>query len=251
MSLLEGKTALITGGASGIGRATAILFAQHGARVVVVDVNTAGGEATVESIRDASGDALYIKADVGKMADVQAMVKAALDAYGRIDVVFSNAAASVGGTATEITEADWDRTLSICLKATWMIAHEALPVMLEQGGGTFVITGSVHSIRGYMNAAAYQASKGGLLALTRSLAADFAPTIRVNAILPGAVVTGLWVDVSEAEREKIANMCVLRRNAQPEEIAPVALFLASEMSSYVTGTYVVVDGGLTSVIEVP
>ncbi len=110
---------------------------------------------------------------------------------------------------------------------------------------------SVHALRGYAKYTAYQAAKGGLLALTRALAADFAPSVRVNTILPGAVVTGLWSDTSEAQRARIADMCPLKRNAAPEEIAQVALFLASSMSSYMTGTYLVVDGGLTSVIQVP
>jgi NAD(P)-dependent dehydrogenase (short-subunit alcohol dehydrogenase family) len=121
--------------------------------------------------------------------------------------------------------------------------------MLKQGGGVIVITGSVHSVRGYAGYAAYQAAKGGLLALTRSLAADYAPTIRVNAILPGAVVTGMWQGVSEAERERLAAIAPLRRNGTPEDIAQAALFLASDMSAYITGTSLVVDGGLTSIID--
>ena len=249
--LLADKVALITGAGSGIGRATAQLFAREGAKVVVVDVNAAGAQATVDNITAAGGDALSIRADVGKMDEVRAMVDAALAHYGRLDILHSNAAASIAGSATEIDEADWDWTLAVCLKATWMIAHCAVPAMLANGGGTIVITGSVHSIRGYARAAAYQAAKGGLLALTRALAIDYAPTIRVNAILPGAVETGLWKDVTPAQREEIAQMCILRRNGQPEDIAKVALFLASDLSAYMTGTYVVVDGGLTSVIETP
>ena len=132
-----------------------------------------------------------------------------------------------------------------------MIAHCAVPRMVADGGGVIVITGSVHAIRGYANASAYQAAKGGLLALTRSLAIDHAPTIRVNAILPGAVETGLWKEVTSEQRRQIAQQCILRRNGQPADIANVALFLASDLSTYMTGTYVVVDGGLTAVIETP
>ena len=179
------------------------------------------------------------------------MIKVALELYNRLDIVHSNAAAYVLGNATETSEEDWDRTLDVCLKATWMIARVALPHMLANGGGTFVITGSVHSIRGYPLHAAYQASKGGLLALTRSLAADYAPSIRVNAILPGAVETGLWSGFSESDRVKVAKMCPLRRNGQPEDVAQAALFFASDMSDYMTGTYLVVDGGLTSTIDMP
>ncbi len=249
--LLANKVALITGAGSGIGRATAHLFAREGAKVVVVDVNVEDGQATVDAVRAAGGDSVFIQTDVGKMEQVRAMIDAAYQHYGRLDIIHSNAAASIGGTAPEISEADWDWTIAICLKATWMIAHCAVPRMLADGGGVMIITGSVHSIRGYANASAYQAAKGGVLALTRSLAIDHAPTLRVNAILPGAVETGLWKDVTPEQRQQIAQHCILRRNGQPEDIANVALFLASDLSAYMTGTYVVVDGGLTSVIETP
>lgn len=249
--LLRDKVALITGAASGIGRATAQLFSSQGAKVVVADIDGAGAAETVRNIGRESGEAFSIQADVGRMDSVEAMVGSALDRYGRLDIVHSNAAAYVLGTASETSEADWDRTLDVCLKATWMIARCALPPMVAQGGGAFIITGSVHSIRGYSLHAAYQASKGGLLALTRSLAADYAPAVRVNAILPGAVETGLWKGLSQADRSKIKEMCPLRRNGRPEDIAQAALFLASDMSAYMTGSYLVVDGGLSSIIEMP
>ena len=248
--MLKDKVALITGGGSGIGRATAVLFAKQGARVLVADYREAGGLETVSMIRASSGEAEFALTDVGKMDEVKAMVDACYTRFGRLDIVFSNAAAHVMGSAIQITEADWDRTQNVCLKATWMIANCAVPRMLEQGGGVIVITGSVHSIRGYAGYAAYQAAKGGLLTMTRSFAADFAPTIRVNIILPGAVVTGLWDGVSEAERERLAAIPPLKRNGMPEDIAQAALFLASDMSSYITGAALVVDGGLTSIINV-
>ena len=247
--LLAGKVGLITGAASGIGRATARLFAEHGAKVVVADVNESGGNQTVESIQAKSGEALFVRADVGKMEDVRAMVQATLERFGRLDVVHSNAAAYKLGSATKLSEADWDWTQAVCLKATWMIAHHAMPAMLRQEKGAFIVTASVQSIRGYTNHVAYQAAKGGLVSLTRALAADYAPQIRVNAILPGAVITGLAAGLSESDLNRVAMMCPLRRNAPPEEIATVALFLASDMSAYMTGACVVVDGGLASVIK--
>lgn len=247
--LLSGKTALVTGAASGIGRAAAQLFAQEGARVVVADINEEGGRETVENIRAASGEAFFMRTDVGKMEQVQAMVQAAFDRYERLDILHSNAAAYAMGSAEEISEADWDRTVDVCLKATWMIAHYVAPRMVAQGGGTIVITGSNHAIRGYPRYTAYQAAKGGLLALTRALAADYAPAIRVNTILPGPVETGLWADYTQEEKEEIAQSCPLKRNGRPEEIAQAALFLASDMSSYITGTYLIVDGGLSSIID--
>jgi glucose 1-dehydrogenase len=130
-----------------------------------------------------------------------------------------------------------------------MIAKCAMPAMLLSDEGTFILTASIHAIRVFTKHAAYQAAKGGLISLTRSLAADYAPRIRVNAILPGAVITGLAANLSESELERIAQMCPLQRNAQPEEIAAVALFLASHMSAYMTGACLVVDGGISSVMK--
>ena len=150
------------------------------------------------------------------------------------------------GSTTAVSEIDWDRTLDVCLKATWMLAHHAVPVMLDQGKGVIIVTGSNHAIRGYPDYAAYQAAKGGLLALTRSLAADYAPTIRANAILPGGVITDLWDEPTDEELELASQTTPLKRIGTPEEIAQVALFFASEMSSYVTGTHLLVDGGFNS-----
>ena len=249
--MLQDKVALITGAASGIGRATAQLFARQGAKVVIADVNTSGGEDAAQGIRAEGGDAIFVRTDVGQMNEVRALVEKTLAQYGRLDVIHSNAATYAEGDAVEITEADWDRTLAVCLKATWMLAHCGVPTMLAGGGGAIVITGSVHAIRGYARYTAYQAAKGGLLALTRAMAADFAPTIRVNTILPGAVMTGLSAGMTEEQKKKVAQMCPLKRNGQPEDIAQVALFLASDMSSYMTGEALVVDGGLSSVIQIP
>jgi NAD(P)-dependent dehydrogenase (short-subunit alcohol dehydrogenase family) len=248
--MLKDKVALITGGGSGIGRATAVLFASHGARVLVADINESDGLETVAMIRSNSGDSEFARTDVGKMEDVKTMVDTCFARFQRLDIILSNAATHVPGSSTEINEGDWDRVHAVSLKATWMIAKCAVPRMLEQGGGVVVITGSVHAVRGYAGYAAYQAAKGGLLALTRSLAADYAPSIRVNTILPGAIITGMWDGVSEAERKRLAAIPPLRRNGMPEDVAQAALFLASDMSSYITGTSLVVDGGLTSVVDV-
>jgi NAD(P)-dependent dehydrogenase (short-subunit alcohol dehydrogenase family) len=249
--LLSNQVALITGAASGIGRATAELFAREGAAVVLADINDADGEAAAAGIRAAGGDALYVHADVGRMADVEALVAAAHARHGRLDILHSNAFAHVRGDALEITEADWDFTLAVTLKAAWMLAHHALPIMLAGGAGAIVLTGSVHALHGYARYTAYQAAKGGLLALNRSLAVDFAPRVRVNTVLPGAIVTGAWKDVTAEQMVRVAEMCPLQRNAEPEEVANVVLFLASRLSSYMTGAHVVVDGGLLARVKVP
>ncbi len=249
--MLEGKVALVTGAASGIGRASARAFAREGAKVAVLDMEEVGGEETAESIRAASGDAFFLKTDVAEMRQIEAAVRATVDRYGRLDIILSNAAAYTPGDATQLTEAQWDRTLDVCVKPTYALARYGAPIMLKQGGGAIVITGSVHAVRGYASHLAYQASKGALLSMTRAMAADYAPTIRVNTILPGAIVTGMWRDITEDHRKRIAQMSLLKRNAQPEEVASVALFLASDMSSYVTGESVIVDGGLSSAIQVP
>lgn len=249
--LLENRVALITGGASGIGRATAELFANEGAKVVVSDVNVEGGKESVERITSAGGSAFFVKADIGLMGDVQALVQSSTDRYGRIDVVFSNACHYPMGTATELTEQQWDRTINVCLKATWMLAKCTLPAMVAQGTGVFVITGSVHSLRGFNRYASYDPAKAGLLGMTRNLALDYAPAVRVNAVLPGPIVTGLWKDLTEEEIQKSADTVPLKRNGTPDDVAKVALFLASDLSSYITGTEVVVDGGMISGVKFP
>ena len=244
--LLENQVALVTGAASGIGRASAQLFAREGAKVVVADIRETKSLATVESIRASGGEAVFVRTDVGKMDEVQRLVQETLSNFGRLDVLYSNAAAYAMGSATAVSETDWDRTLDVCLKATWMLAHHAVPVMLDQGKGVIIVTGSNHAIRGYPDYAAYQAAKGGLLALTRSLAADYAPTIRANAILPGGVITDLWDEPTDEDLALASQTTPLKRIGTPEEIAQVALFFASEMSSYVTGTHLLVDGGFNS-----
>ena len=249
--LLENKVAIITGGSSGIGKATAYLFAEHGATIVIADIDEQGGIETTEYINNNSGKALFVNTDVSQMDQVKNLVDTTIETYRTIDIVHSNAAINPKVDALETTEDIWDKTVDIGLKATWMIAHHSLPYMIKQESGVIVVTGSVHSIRGYPSNTPYQAAKGGVLALTRSLAADYAPNIRVNAILPGAIETPLWdkLGITPEESRKSANMCVLKRNGQPEEVAQAALFLASDMSSYITGTHIIVDGGLTSIIQ--
>ncbi|HVY21046.1 MAG TPA: SDR family NAD(P)-dependent oxidoreductase [Bauldia sp.] len=249
--LLHNKVAVVTGAAEGIGRAIVELFAREGARVVVADVNAQQGEAVAEAVRTAGGEAMFYRVDVGRMDEVRALIEATIKQFGRLDVVCSNAAAYSMGNATEITEAEWDRTLAVCLKATWMLAHYAVPIMQSQGGGNIVVTGSLQSIRGSTRNVAYQAAKGGVVALVRSLAADYAPAIRVNAVLPGGVSTNMSPRASDKAEEESLSRIPLERYATPDEIAKAALFLASDMSSYVTGASLVVDGGMSAIIPEP
>lgn len=245
--ILEGKSAIITGAASGIGRATAKLFAAQGAGVLLADIREEALLQVREEIIADGGRAIAVTVNLGLIEDVDRMVQVALDTWGSPDVVLSNAASYSLGTASELTEQQWDSTLAVCLKATWMIARRVLPVMAEKGAGSFITTSSVHAIRGYRRHAAYQASKGGIEALTRAMAADYAPRVRVNSIMPGAVETGIWDGLTQEDRARIALQCPLQKNGRPEDIAWSALFLASEMSSYITGHGLVVDGGLSAV----
>lgn len=245
--VLEGKSAIVTGAASGIGRATAKLFAAQGASVLLADRREEGLNQVSETILADGGQAIAVMVNIGLIEDVDRMVQLALDTWGPPDVVLSNAASYSLGTASELTEQQWDSTVAVCLKATWMIARRVLPAMAEKGSGSFISTSSVHAIRGYRRHAAYQASKGGLEALTRSMAADYAPAVRVNSIMPGAVETGLWDGLTQEDRARIALECPLQKNGRPEDIAWAALFLASEMSSYITGQGLIVDGGLSAV----
>jgi glucose 1-dehydrogenase len=245
--VLEGRHAVVTGAGSGIGRATAELFAAQGARVTLADIDDASVQETAARIASAGGEAVAVATDVGRLDQIECLIATGVNAFGPPRTIFSNAAGYTRGPAHEVSEEDWDRTLAVCLKATWMLARTAMPLMIENGGGTFIVTSSVHAIWGYRRHAAYQAAKGGLEALTRSLAADYAPAVRVNSIIPGAIVTGLWRDVPPEKRAANAARTPLQRNAEPEEVAWTALFLASEMSSYITGQSIVVDGGLTSI----
>jgi len=245
---LAGKVALITGAGSGIGRATAQLFAREGAYVTVVDIADEGGRETVASIEQAGGHGLFIHADVAKASHVEAMIESTIGQFDRLDILHNNAYWTAFRPAVETSEDEWDRTLDVCLKGPFLGAKYAIPHMLSNGGGVIINTASVNSIRGLPGHAAYQAAKGGLLSLTRSLAADYAPTIRVNAILPGGVMTPTLDNIDPELIRRSMEKTPLKRYAQPEEIAEVALFLASDASSFFTGSGIVVDGGMTSVL---
>jgi meso-butanediol dehydrogenase/(S,S)-butanediol dehydrogenase/diacetyl reductase len=250
---LGDKVALITGAGSGIGRAAALRFAKEGARVVAVDWNVQAGQETVGLIVSSGGEATFVEADVSRGEDARRMIEAALVTYGRLDILFNNAGIQVFGTVPATPEADWQKVMDVNLKGIYLACKYALPHMAELGGGSIINTSSVLGLVADPDMPAYCATKGGILALTRAMAqAHGRENIRVNAICPGDVDTPLVQEYFEQQpepdeaRRQVAKEYALGRIARPEEIANVAVFLASDESSFVTGTHIVVDGGLTS-----
>ncbi|WP_338811387.1 glucose 1-dehydrogenase (plasmid) [Agrobacterium leguminum] len=244
----EGKVALVTGGADGIGRAAALLFAQRGAKVVVTDINTEKGEAVATSIREMGGDAFFVRGNVTDRSDVAAFVQATVDRFGRLDCAFNNA----GITHPRDTNWDddaFDLTVDINLKGVWNSLKEEVPVMLKTGGGTIVNTASIAafiaSVAGTVPA--YTATKHGIVGLTKATALQYVrQNIRVNAICPGPTATEAvraMSAASEEARHMLENLSPMGRLALPEEMAEAAIWLCSDKSTFVTGHALVIDGG--------
>ena len=251
-SRLEGKIALITGAGAGIGQASALLFAAEGARVGCVDLIAEAAEQTVVMIREQGGEAMSIQADVRLAADAQRMVDSTVDRYGRLDILFNNAGTGIPGRVHEIDESQWDLVLDTNLKSVYQCSKAAIPQFLKQNSGNIVNTASTFSLLAFPNYASYCASKAGVWMLTKQMALDYGPAIRVNCICPGATETprirrfiNQSPDPSARERELADINRVMKRLADPKEIAYAALFLASDESSFVTGHALVVDGGQT------
>jgi NAD(P)-dependent dehydrogenase (short-subunit alcohol dehydrogenase family) len=252
MTRLAGKVALVTGTTSGIGRAILERFAAEGARVVGADWRAEGGEAVAAAIRARGEEATFIATDVSKRADVARLVAETVERYGALDIVVNNAAVGVFNKTVENTaEDEWDRTLAINLKSAYLVSHEAIPHLRRRGGGSIINTSSVHAYATTEGVAAYAASKGGLLALSRQMALDFArDNIRVNALVVGAVETDMLRSHAEREGKTYAELGwvfdahAIGRIGQPAEIANAALFLASDESSFLTGAPLIADGGL-------
>ena len=247
---LDGKTALVTGGGSGIGRATSLAYAQEGARVVVADVNVEGGEETVQLIKEAGGEAILVHADVAKPEDTQAMVAQAVEAFGSLDCAFNNAGIS-GGTDRRFTadylEEDWDRVVGINLKGVWLCMKAEIPQMLKQGGGAIVNTASVAGLVAITGTVAYIAAKHGVTGLTKAAALEYAKSgIRVNSVCPGYIQTpmvqGIFVE-NEGFEERVASRHPIGRLGEPSEIAAAVIWLSSDAASFVTGHNMPVDGG--------
>lgn len=248
--MLEGKAALITGAASGQGRAAALLFARHGARVVVADIEDAGAEETVAMVRAAGGEAIAVHADVSVRDDAEAMVAATIDACGGIDVLYNNAAVQMSGTLHECTDEQWDLTIRTNVTAVFWACRASIPHMLEGGGGSIINTASVLGLIGSQGYVAYGAAKAGLVALTRQMALEYAPAVRANVIAPGSIDTPRFRRVAETMDDPegfvsgLAEVIPLGRLGTADDVAGIALFLASDQSSYVTGAVIPADGGL-------
>jgi len=245
--LVQGKIALVTGGGSGIGRATALKLAKEGAKVMIADYVPEGGERTVRMIEEAGGEASFVAADVSVTKQVEAMVAKTIASYGRIDCAFNNAGIEGRMANTvECTEETWDRTIAINLKGVWLCMKYEIPQMLKQGGGTIVNTASIAGLVGFEGLPAYNASKGGVVQLTRTAALEFATkNIRVNCVCPGVIRTAMverLLDNRSFTEEQLNAGEPVGRMGKPEEIAEGVLWLLSDASSFVTGHPLVVDG---------
>jgi len=245
---LEGKVAIVTGGASGIGRATAILFAREGAKVVIADYNPTGGQETLEMIKEEGGEATFIETDVSKPGDVERMVKETIKIYGGLDILFNNAGVGETANVAEASLDHWERVLAINLRGVFLGCKYAIPKMIENGGGSIINNASILAEVGFSEAAAYSASKHGVVGLTKTIALDYAGDgIRANTVCPGFIRTPMVMEgLDQQTREYIATLHPLARMGEPEEVAEAVLFLASERSSFITGTCLFVDGGYTA-----
>ena len=246
---ISDKVAIITGAASGIGRATAILFAKEGGKVVVADKNEVGGNETVDLIRSDGGQAIFNYVNVTSATDIQGMVKTTINTYGKLNILVNNAGIAIRLPVVDLSEEDWDRNIDVNLKSIYLSSKYAIPRMIENSGGSIVNIASIYGIVGGRIRAAYADSKGGVVNLTRSMALDYAlHKIRVNCVCPGFVNTPLLKNIlkDKEEYQALADLHPMGRLGDMLEIALGVLYLASDESSFVTGIALPIDGGYTA-----
>ena len=246
MDRLKDKVALITGGGSGIGQASCLLFGQEGAKVMIADYAVEGGRQTVQQVKAAGGEARFVQADVSKSADVQNMIAQTVQTYGRVDILFNNA--GIEGPSAKLANYDeeaWQRVIAVDLTSVFLGMKYVIPEMIKQGGGVILSTASVAGMVGFPGSGAYAAAKAGVINLTRMVALEYAnKNIRVNCICPGIISTPMAQRVmGERSEERVVRLEPIGRLGQAQDIANAALFLASDESSFATGAPFVIDGG--------
>lgn len=245
MKTLENKVAIVTGGGSGIGKSICILYAAEGAKVIVSDINEEGGNETVREIKDKGGEAIFFKADTSKPGDNKNLVEKAISQYGALHIAVNNA--GIGGPLMPTGEypiEGWDKVISINLSGVFYGMRYQIPAMLEAGGGTIVNMASILGQVGTQNAPAYVAAKHGIVGLTKTAALEYSSrNIRINSIGPGYIITPLLEVLDEATLKGLAGLHPIGRLGRPEEVAELALFLNSDKSSFISGSYHAIDGG--------
>jgi len=250
---LEGKTAIVTGAGSGIGEATAMLFANHGANVVCADINLETADHTCKMIISAGGTAVVAGVDVTQSTQVKDMIEAAVEAYGGVDILFNNAGVVFAGSVTNSDEDTWNKTFDVNLKGVMLGSKYAIPEMMKRGGGAIVNTSSINGIVASVGIASYAASKGAVLMLTKQMALDYAANnVRVNCVCPSDVNTPMIRNFIQSSsdpkgtEERFLRRVPMGRLAEPVDIAKAVLFLASDDAAFITGVALPVDGGVTT-----